>query len=104
MLRRRAITRLASSRSSLSSVMRYAHTPEELARCRRQVFNRKDAPLYRHIGYFVMHFGAVELYITHIMARALEFEPPDYERFHYLVRGMDAKAKIDRLFSANGVH
>jgi hypothetical protein len=97
--------RLVSVRSSSLSAMPahpFTSSAEEL-RASLDDFEMSTASArYGHVGHFICWFGVVELHLTAILARALSFQ--DLERFDYLVRGMDAKTKIERLFGSSGYY
>jgi hypothetical protein len=68
---------------------------EFLKQARQHTFAGEDANLYQHIGYFCTWFGQVELQITFLMA--LLNNSPDFVGFDLLIKGMDARVKIERL-------
>jgi hypothetical protein len=69
-----------------------------LERTRKNVFDGEDRDHYLHIGYFMSWYSSVELGITFLLAIATGIR--NLEAFELLVRGMDARVKIDRLRKA----
>jgi hypothetical protein len=61
-----------------------------------------DDLLFARVGFFITAFGMSEYNLSRIMC--LAFRAGDIERFDFVMRGMDARAKIERLQSGNGVH
>jgi hypothetical protein len=58
--------------------------------------------LYARIGFFMTAFGMVEYNLSRIMC--LAFAAGDIEKFDFILRGMDVRAKIERLQSGNDIH
>lgn len=73
--------------------------PDALANVRDAHLGGRAGALYGHLGAFTYWFSIVELNVTMALAHALRFR--DFGRFEYLVRGMDAKTKVERLFGAD---
>jgi hypothetical protein len=62
-------------------------------------WGRRIEALCQCTGYFNYQYGLVELAITALLAKALDYED-DYEKFDLLIKGLDASGKIERLLSA----
>lgn len=65
---------------------------------RGQYITGPESTLPAHIGYFLMWFGTAEVGITTLLALILKLGPMD--RIEYLVRGMDARVKCERVREA----
>lgn len=66
-----------------------------LAESRALAFDGPDRDLYLHIGNFTIWFGAVEVRITHLLQLATGVT--DRVMFELLIKGMDARVKVERL-------
>jgi hypothetical protein len=70
-------------------------SPEAMAIMRGGFFDKKTHNLVWHLGLYQLWFGIVELHITYLLLQALGYQ--DFEKFDLLVRGMDARVKVERL-------
>lgn len=71
------------------------HDERVLGDFRDQAFNGPDRDLYLHIGHFLTWYNMVEWRLTVLMAMVAGEK--DLAAFSLLVRGMDAKTKVQRL-------
>jgi hypothetical protein len=78
----------------------FAMTTNEsyLTQMRDKVFSGQDRDLFLHIGYCMSAFSMVELNITFLLARTIDYKHLD--NFELLVKGMDARVKCERLRKA----
>jgi hypothetical protein len=68
---------------------------DHLKKAREAIFSGVDRDQYLHVGYFLTWYGQVEHRLTIIMAMVAQER--DFEAFHLLTKGMDAKTKSQRL-------
>jgi hypothetical protein len=74
-------------------------SPEIRKEIREAVFVGQPAKLALHTGYFIMWFGAREGVITQMLAHVLGFFD-QAQRLEFVVRGLDARSKCERLRQA----
>lgn len=74
-------------------------SPDLRKEIRETVFAGQSSILALHTGYFIMWFGACEGIITQMLAHVLGFSD-HVQRLEFVTRGLDAKAKCERLRQA----
>jgi hypothetical protein len=95
---RAAICRVVSSRSGFfDMIKKFPHQLRE--KLRQELLIGPNGVLPTHIGYFLMWYGAAEVGITTMLALVLDFR--NFEKLEFIVRGMDARVKCERLRQAS---
>jgi hypothetical protein len=74
-------------------------SPDDRRAIKESSFVGDNGNLALHIGYFILWFGTCEGIITQLLARVLGFSN-QVQRLEFVTRGLDAKAKIERLRQA----
>lgn len=72
--------------------------PQVLAALRKRFFEGEYGELASHLGTYLMFFGTAEVHLTTMMAAAAGIT--DFDSAEILIRGMDARVKIERLRQA----
>ncbi len=75
-----------------------ADDESDLVAIRNAMFEGPNRDIYLHTGYFMNFFALVEINITYLLGLVLETREP--AGFDLLVRGMDARVKVERLRKA----
>jgi hypothetical protein len=74
-------------------------TPEIRAVLRAGLLTPATKNMVFHLGFYLMWFGVAEMMVTQGLGALLAFT--DHEKFDLLIRGMDLRVKIERLYTAS---
>jgi hypothetical protein len=79
--------------------MAFTESKAEIDGQREDYISGIDSALFAQVGAFICFYSLVEANLTAFLGHIVQTR--DFERLDFLTRGMDAKAKVERLFSAD---